>query len=171
MGKKDDLDPMGAVRNIADLVNEAISSGDYSSLNRQITEALNEAADAVHDSVTGAVFGNKPFYKTEGGKTYRAESGSSYQQAQEKARHTDGLKEAREYMKNEYLANNLIDISNELLKLETNDPVEIFGHIDSKKLRSSMTLFELVSDNEVFSLVLEKYYDGKRDQKTLDLIK
>ncbi len=96
MGKKDDLDPMGAVRNIADLVNEAISSGDYSSLNRQITEALNEAADAVHDSVTGAVFGNKPFYKTEGGKTYRAESGSSYQQAQEKARHTDGLKEARD---------------------------------------------------------------------------
>ena len=83
----------------------------------------------------------------------------------------DGLKEAREYMKNEYLGNNLIAISNELLKLETNDPVEIFGHTDSKKLRSSMTLFELVSDNDVFHLVLEKYYDGKRDQKTLDLIK
>ena len=83
----------------------------------------------------------------------------------------DGLKEAREYMKNEYLANNLIDISNELLKLETNDPVEIFGHIDSKKLRSSMTLFELVSDNDVFHLVLEKYFDGKRDQITLDLVK
>ena len=83
----------------------------------------------------------------------------------------DGLDEAREYVENEYLANNLINISNELLKLETNDPVEIFGHIDSKKLRSSMTLFELVSDNEVFHLVLEKYFDGKRDQKTLDLIK
>ena len=83
----------------------------------------------------------------------------------------DGLDEAREYVENEYLANNLINISNELLKLETNDPIEIFGHIDSKKLRSSMTLFELVSDNDVFHLVLEKYYDGKRDQKTLDLIK
>ena len=83
----------------------------------------------------------------------------------------DGLDEAREYMENEYLANNLINISNELLKLETNDPVEIFGHIDSKKLRSSMTLFELVSDNEVFHLVLEKYFDGKRDQITLDLVK
>ena len=83
----------------------------------------------------------------------------------------DGLDEAREYMENEYLGNNLIAISNELLKLETNDPVEIFGHTDSKKLRSSMTLFELVSDNDVFHLVLEKYYDGKRDQKTLDLIK
>ena len=83
----------------------------------------------------------------------------------------EGLDEAREYMENEYLANNLINISNELLKLETNDPVEIFGHIDSKKLRSSMTLFELVSDNDVFPLVLEKYFDGKRDQITLDLVK
>ena len=83
----------------------------------------------------------------------------------------DGLDEAREYMENEYLANNLINISNELLKLETNDPVEIFGHTDSKKLRSSMTLFELVSDNEVFHSVLEKYFDGKRDQITLDLVK
>lgn len=83
----------------------------------------------------------------------------------------EGLDEAREYMENEYLSNNLIAISNELLKLETNDPVEIFGHIDSKKLRSSMTLFELVSDNEVFPLVLEKYFDGKRDQLTLDLMK
>lgn len=98
MGRKEELDPMGAVRNIADLVNDAISSGDYSSLNRQITEALNEAADAVHDSVTGAVFGNKPFYKTEGGRTYRAETGSSYEQAQGKARHTDGFKEARDVM-------------------------------------------------------------------------
>ena len=44
MGKKDDLDPMGAVRNIADLVNEAISSGDYSSLNRQITAIRLRAA-------------------------------------------------------------------------------------------------------------------------------
>ena len=59
MGKKDSFDGFEAVGHIADLVNEAISSGDYSSLNRQITEALNEAADAVHDSLTGAVLGNK----------------------------------------------------------------------------------------------------------------
>ncbi len=83
----------------------------------------------------------------------------------------DGLEEAREYMDNEYLRDNLINISSELLKLETNDPISIFGHTDSKKLRSSMTLFELVSDDEVFSLVLEKYFDGKRDELTLDLVK
>ena len=83
----------------------------------------------------------------------------------------DDLEEAREYMENEYLGNNLISISKELLKLETNDPVEIFGHTDSKKLRSSMTLFELVSESDVFPLVLEKYFDGKRDQSTIELVK
>ncbi len=83
----------------------------------------------------------------------------------------DDLEEAREYMENEYLRINLISISSELLKLETNDPVDIFGHNDSKKLRSSMTLFELVSDNEVFSRVLEKYFDGERDELTLDFVK
>ena len=83
----------------------------------------------------------------------------------------DDLEEAREYMENEYLRNNLIAISKELLKLETNDPVEIFGHTDSKKLRSSMTLFELVSESDVFPLVLEKYFDGKRDQSTIELVK
>lgn len=83
----------------------------------------------------------------------------------------EDLDEAREYMENEYLGNNLINISSELLKLETNDPVQIFGETDSKKLRSSMTLFELVSDNDVFSLVLEKYFNGERDKKTLDLVK
>lgn len=83
----------------------------------------------------------------------------------------DGLEEAREYIENEYLRNNLVNISQKLLDLETDDPKDIFGSIDSKKLRSSMTLFELASDNEVFSKVLEKYFDGKRDQLTLDLVK
>ena len=83
----------------------------------------------------------------------------------------DGLEEAKEYMENEYLGNNLINISSKLLELDTNNPKDIFGGIDSKKLKSSMTLFELVSDNEVFSQVLEKYFNGERDELTLDLVK
>ena len=82
----------------------------------------------------------------------------------------DGLEEAREYMGNEYLRNNLIGISEKLLELETNDSKEIFGSIDSKKLRSSMTLFELAGDEDLFPKVLEKYYDGKRDELTLSLV-
>lgn len=83
----------------------------------------------------------------------------------------DGLEEARDYMENEYLRNNLVNISSKLLELNTNNPKDIFGSIDSKKLKSSMTLFEMVSENEVFSQVLEKYFDGERDELTLDLVK
>ena len=82
----------------------------------------------------------------------------------------DGLEEARDYMENEYLRNNLVNISSKLLELETDNPIDIFGHTDSKKLKSSMTLFELVSDNTVFSQVLEKYFNGQRDELTLDLV-
>ena len=81
------------------------------------------------------------------------------------------LEEAREYIQNEYLRNNLVNISSELLKLNTDNPIQIFGSTDSKKLKSSMTLFEFVSDEEVFSQVLEKYYGGKRDERTLKLLK
>ena len=81
------------------------------------------------------------------------------------------LEEAREYMENEYLRDNLVNISSLLLKLETNNPINVFGPTDSKKLRSSMTLFELVSDEDAFPLVLEKYFDGERDPLTLDLVK
>lgn len=83
----------------------------------------------------------------------------------------DGLEEARDYMENKYLRNNLVNISSKLLELNTNNPKDIFGSIDSKKLKSSMTLFEMVSENEVFSQVLEKYFDGERDELTLDLVK
>ncbi len=80
------------------------------------------------------------------------------------------IEEAKEYINNDYLRNNLINISEELLKIDINDPKVIFGNIDSIKLKSCMTLFELVSDNEVFSKVLDKYYDGVRDEMTLNLI-
>ena len=81
------------------------------------------------------------------------------------------LEEAIQYMQNEYLRNNLVNISAELLKLDTDNPIEIFESTDSKKLKSCMTLFEFVSDEEVFSQVLEKYYGGKRDERTLKLLK
>ena len=82
----------------------------------------------------------------------------------------NGLGEASEYIENEYLRTNLVNISSKLLELDTDNPIDIFGHTDSKKLKSSMTLFELVSDSKVFSQVLEKYFDGERDQRTLDLV-
>ena len=51
------------------------------------------------------------------------------------------LEEANEYLNDEVLGNRLREISLELLKLETNIPVMVFGMVDSLKLNSSMTLF------------------------------
>ena len=80
--------------------------------------------------------------------------------------------EAELYLNHEVLGPRLVEISKELLKLETDNPNEIFGDVDALKLNSCMTLFDYVSEDEnVFSEVIEKFYDGEKDERTLQLIK
>ncbi|MDR2148409.1 MAG: DUF1810 domain-containing protein [Tannerella sp.] len=80
------------------------------------------------------------------------------------------LDEAREYIENQMFGRDLIHICGELLKLPTNDAEEIFGQTDALKLRSSMTLFSLLNVDPVFQAVLDKYFEGKKDRKTLNLL-
>ena len=48
---------------------------------------------------------------------------------------------------------------------------DIFGSIDALKFHSSLTLFaEAASEPEVFTDALEKYFQGERDSKTLQLL-
>ena len=82
----------------------------------------------------------------------------------------DSLGEAKEYMNHPLLGKRLIDISNELLKHDCSINT-ILGDIDSLKLNSSMTLFSLVSEDKVFDKVIDKFYDGKKDDITLDIVK
>ena len=80
--------------------------------------------------------------------------------------------EAQLFLEHEVLGPRLVEITKELLKLETDDPVEVFGEIDSLKLNSCMTLFDYVSDEETcFGEVIDKFYDGQKDDRTLQLIK
>jgi uncharacterized protein (DUF1810 family) len=81
------------------------------------------------------------------------------------------LDEAAAYLDHEVLGKRLIEISNALLSLETNDAHKIFGSPDNMKLRSCMTLFALVpgADN-VFEQVLDKFFDGRKDERTLQLL-
>lgn len=83
----------------------------------------------------------------------------------------EDLDEATAYLENKILKQRLIEISKALLKLETNNPIEIFGVIDSIKLKSSMTLFSLVSNESIFENILEKFYEGEKDEKTIELSK
>ena len=83
----------------------------------------------------------------------------------------EDVEEAKAYLNNEYLHNNLVEICQELLKLKSNDIVDIMGYPDNLKLCSSMTLFSFVApDEKIFEQVLDKYYDSKLDKKTLEIL-
>ena len=47
---------------------------------------------------------------------------------------------------------------------------EMLGSPDDLKFHSSMTLFGAVSSAPKFAVAITKFYGGKRDQRTLDLI-
>ena len=66
--------------------------------------------------------------------------------------------EAEEYLKNDLLRDRLVEISEALLQLESNDAGEVMGYPDDLKLRSSLTLFhEVAPETEVFQKVLDKF--------------
>ena len=81
------------------------------------------------------------------------------------------IDEAKAYLAHPYLGKNLINISKVLLSLDENDPYKIFGSPDYLKLCSSMTLFaEAAPEEEVFQKVIEKYYGGRKDERTLAIL-
>ena len=79
--------------------------------------------------------------------------------------------EAESYLAHSILGKRLIEISNALLEVEGKTANQIFGSPDDVKLKSSMTLFGALDEtNPVFQKVLDKYFDGAKDAKTLELI-
>lgn len=81
-----------------------------------------------------------------------------------------GRQEAAAYLADGLLGGRLREVCETVLQLPTCDAREVFGGIDSVKLCSSMTLFDAVSPDDVFARVLEKYYNGRRDNRTLRLL-
>lgn len=74
--------------------------------------------------------------------------------------------EAIEYWNDPELRSHMVEICQELLKLE-NSVDWIMGYPDNLKLRSCMTLFWLVTNEPVFKAVLEKFYGGALDEYTV----
>lgn len=79
--------------------------------------------------------------------------------------------EAKAYISHPILGARLVEISEALLQLKTNNASEVMGYPDDIKLKSSMTLFSLVSDNLVFQKVLDKFFQGEKDNFTIEAIK
>lgn len=83
----------------------------------------------------------------------------------------ENLEEAKAYMEHPILGARLREISTALLMLKGNDPLVVMGPPDHIKLCSCMTLFiHATEDNEVFKAVLQKYYGGDADRRTLEII-
>ena len=89
-----------------------------------------------------------------------------------------GLDEAKAYLAHEVLGSRLKEISEALLRLPTNNPTAVMGTPDDLKLQSSMTLFAeaaraegMKNEDSVFMNVLKKFYAGKKDENTLNILK
>ena len=81
------------------------------------------------------------------------------------------LEETKAYLQHPVLRERLLEISGALLTLDTHSASEVFGWPDDMKLRSSMTLFaEAEPECSVFQQVLDQYFNGRKDDKTLAIL-
>jgi uncharacterized protein (DUF1810 family) len=79
--------------------------------------------------------------------------------------------EARAYLQHPVLGPRLVECAEAALGVQGRSAHEIFGFPDDLKLKSCATLFAAVSPaGSVFDRLLEKYYGGERDEKTVALL-
>jgi uncharacterized protein (DUF1810 family) len=82
------------------------------------------------------------------------------------------VEEARAYLAHKVLGARLIACAQAALDVEGKSAREIFGSPDDMKLRSCATLFAQVAEKgSVFEKLIEKYFAGEMDEKTLELMK
>jgi uncharacterized protein (DUF1810 family) len=75
--------------------------------------------------------------------------------------------EAEAYLAHPVLGPRLIECTQLVLGVTGKTINAILGSPDDLKFRSSMTLFDAVSDNPIFAQAIEKYYAGEKDPATL----
>jgi len=81
------------------------------------------------------------------------------------------VEEAQAYLRHPVLGVRLLECAESALRVEDRTAIAIFGEPDDLKLRSCATLFASVSDpDSVFDRLLQKFYGGVRDPKTLQLL-
>lgn len=79
--------------------------------------------------------------------------------------------EAEAYLNHPVLGRRLLECAEASLRVEGRSAQQILGSPDDMKLKSSATLFAHVSPaGSVFERVLDRYFDGERDGRTLRLL-
>ena len=83
----------------------------------------------------------------------------------------EDLDEAKAYLEHPVLGQRLREITQTALELSETDPMKVFGWPDNMKLRSCMTLFAQISEDDLFARTLDKFLGGQEDSMTLELLK
>ena len=79
--------------------------------------------------------------------------------------------EANAYLRHPTLGPRLIECTEAVLSIHGPSAADIFGSTDEMKLKSCMTLFASISSaGSAFERVLDFYFDGERDSRTLQLL-
>ena len=82
------------------------------------------------------------------------------------------VEEAKAYLSHSVLGARLREVTQAMLTHHGKDIVTVMGSpIDARQLRSSMTLFDAVSPNDIFRDVLNAFYDAKEDKRSLGAIR
>jgi uncharacterized protein (DUF1810 family) len=83
----------------------------------------------------------------------------------------ESVAEARAFLAHPILGPRLRECTRLVASIEGRSVDQIFGWPDNLKVCSSMTLFaQATDDNSDFLAVLEKFYGGQQDPRTLELI-
>ncbi|MDG2618116.1 DUF1810 domain-containing protein [Thermoleptolyngbya sichuanensis XZ-Cy5] len=81
------------------------------------------------------------------------------------------LAEAQAYLHHPILGTRLVECAEAVLQVNGQSAYEIFGSPDDLKLHSCATLFAQISPaGSVFQQLLDQYFQGEPDAKTLELI-
>jgi Uncharacterized conserved protein len=78
--------------------------------------------------------------------------------------------EARAYLEHPLLGPRLLVCARTVAETVGRSAHDIFGSPDDMKLRSCATLFAQVSSDPVFQQILDRYFTGKPDDRTLQLL-
>lgn len=82
-----------------------------------------------------------------------------------------GPDEAHAYLAHPLLGDRILECTTTINTVHNRTANEIFGSPDDLKLHSSMTLFqETANDPQPFRTVIERYFDGNADARTLKLL-
>ena len=81
------------------------------------------------------------------------------------------LEEAKEYLQHPVLGARLVECTELVNRISGKSVHDIFGYPDDLKFHSSMTLFaKAAPENPVFKQAIQKYFGGKHDDRTEELL-